>query len=184
MSAADRSEEMLMRKPTVGVAAALAVTLCCLSLATWQAREAAAEEGLVQHCASVRDDDKVRGYDPSLREPTIKAFKTLAPNAKGEPDSSDIETQAQYRCMDGKVMVCFVGANLPCVKINTAKDNPGADAFCKEHSKEESVPAFATGHDSAYSYKCRDGKAVVDHETWKLDKRGFAEKIWTVLPEH
>jgi hypothetical protein len=176
LSAVDRSEEMLMQKPTVGVAAALVITLCCLSVSTPQAKEE-----LVQHCASVRDDDKVRGYEPSLREPTIKAFKRLAPNAKGEPD---IETQARYRCMDGKVMVCFVGANLPCVKINTAKDNPGADAFCKKESKEESVPAFAAGHDSAYSYKCRGGKAVVAHETWKLDKRGFAEKIWTALPEH
>jgi hypothetical protein len=130
VSAVDRSEEMLMGKPTISVAPALAVTLYCLSIAMSQSKDAAAKEGLV-HCASIRDDDKVRGYDPSLRERTIKAFKSLTPSTRGEADSSDIDTQARYRCMDGKVMVCFVGANLPCVKINAAKDNPGADALCR-----------------------------------------------------
>jgi hypothetical protein len=84
--------------------------------------------------------------------------------------------------MDGKTMVCFIGANLPCAKIVTARDNPGADAFCKKASNGNSVPAYATGHDSAYSFTCRDGRAVVDRETWRLDKRGFAAKIWTALP--
>jgi hypothetical protein len=186
MSAADRSEDMVMRKPkpTTGVAATLAVTLCCLPVAASQAREAMVKERLVEHCASVRNDDTVRGYEPSLREATIQVFKTLFPNARGEPNPSDFVTQAQYRCMDGKVLVCFVGANLPCSKINIAKDNPGANTFCKENPKVEFVPAVATGHDAAYSYKCRDGKAVVDGEAWKLDKRGFAKKIWTALPTH
>ncbi len=143
-----------------------------------QARDAGGEEGLFQHCVSVRDDDSVRNYQPALREPTIKAFRQMFPNARGEP-ASEFETQAQYRCMDGKVMVCFIGANLPCVRINTARDNPGADAFCKNASDEAPVAAYATGHDSAYSFKCGGGRAVIDQEIWKLDKRGFAEKIWT-----
>ena len=46
------------------------------------------------------------------------------------------------------------------------------------------VPAVATGHDSAYAFKCRGGKPVVDGTTWTLDKRGFARKIWTVLTRH
>jgi hypothetical protein len=173
---------MLMAKVPIGAAVALAVLLCCLSLAPSQARDAAMKEGLFQHCVSVRDDDKVRGYESSLREPTIKAFKKMFPNAREEPNPSSFEMQARYRCMDGKIMVCFIGANLPCAKIVTARDNPGADAFCKKASNGDAVPAYATGHDSAYSFKCRDGSAVVDRETWQLDKRGFAAKIWTALP--
>ena len=169
-----------MAKLSTGAAVALAGSLCCLLLATSQSTDAAAKEGLFQHCASGRNDDDVRNYEPALREPTIKAFKEMFPNTRADP--SEFETQARYRCMDGRVMICFIGANLPCVKINTAKDNPGADAFCKNASNEVPVPAYATGHDAAYSFKCRDGRAVVDLETWKLDKRGFAEKIWTALP--
>jgi hypothetical protein len=180
MIAANRSEDILMNGLSTGVA--LTGSLGCLLFVTPQAADAAARDGLFQHCASVRDDDKVRSYEPALREPTNRAFKKLFPDAKAEPNPSEFGTQAQYRCMDGKVMVCFIGANLPCAKINTARGNPGADAFCKTAADEVPVAAYATGHDSAYSFKCRGGRAVVDHETWKLDKRGFAEKIWTALP--
>lgn len=174
---------MLMGKSAVGVAAAVAA-LSCLSVASSQAKDADFKDGLFQHCATVRNDDMVRGYEPSLRDPTLKGFKALLPNARGESNPSDFVTQAQYRCMDGKVMVCFLGANLPCSKINTAKDNPGVKAFCTDNPDANSVPAVAAGHDSAYAYKCRGGKAVVDGTIWKLDERGFAEKIWTALPAH
>jgi hypothetical protein len=171
-----------MTKPGIGVA--IAVALCCLSIVPSQAQDAASGKGLFQHCAKVRNDDTVRGYDPSLRDPTIKAFKTMFPDAKGEPDPSSFAAEAYYRCMNAKAMVCFVGANLPCSKINTAKNNPGANTFCKQNPNADSVPAFATGHDSAYAFKCRGGKAVVDGSTWALDTRGFAKKIWAVLPKH
>jgi hypothetical protein len=167
-----------------GVGVAIIVACGCLSIAPSQAGDAASGKGLFRHCAKVRNDDTMRGYDPSLREPTIKAFKTMFPDAKGEPDPSSFAAQAHYRCMDAKVMVCFVGANLPCSKIDTAKDNPGAHAFCRQNPNASFVPAFAAGHGSAYAFRCRGGKAVVDGATWALDKRGFARKIWAVLPEH
>jgi hypothetical protein len=117
---------MLMGRSAVGVAAAVAA-LSCLSVASSQAKDADSKDGLFQHCATVRNDDTVRGYEPSLRGPTLKGFEALFPNARDEPNPSDFATQAQYRCMDGRVMVCFLGANLPCSKINTAKDNPQSE---------------------------------------------------------
>ncbi|TGQ29698.1 MULTISPECIES: hypothetical protein [unclassified Mesorhizobium] len=66
--------------------------------------------------------------------------------------------------------------------MNAARDNPGADGFCNANPNDDVVPAFATGHDAAYSYKCRNGKAEVTGNPWQLDKRGFAAKLWTVLP--
>ena len=92
-----------MMKLLIGIAALAA--LSCLPVMPSQAKDAAAGEGLFQHCAKVRNDDTVRGYDPSLRAPTIKAFKMLFPDARGEPDPSSFATQAHYRCMGGKVMV-------------------------------------------------------------------------------
>jgi hypothetical protein len=92
-----------MMKLLIGVAALVAFS--CLPVMPSQAKDAAAGEGLFQHCAKVRNDDTVRGYDPSLRAPTIKAFKMLFPDARGEPDPSSFATQAHYRCMGGKVPV-------------------------------------------------------------------------------
>jgi hypothetical protein len=86
--------------------------------------------------------------------------------------------------MDGKVLACFVGANLPCAKMNAARDNPGANEFCKTNPNDDVVPAFATGHDAVYSYKCASGKAVVTGNSWALDKRGFAKELWTEVPPH
>ncbi|MEO6381578.1 MAG: hypothetical protein ABIO35_06165 [Nitrobacter sp.] len=97
-----------MGKSAVGAAAAVAA-LSCLSVASSQAKDADFKDGLFQHCATVRNDDTVRGYELSLRDPTLKGFKALFPNAWGKSNPSDFVTQAQYRCMDGKVMVCFSG---------------------------------------------------------------------------
>jgi hypothetical protein len=146
-----------------------------------QAR-AAPEADLAAICARLGNDDSIRGYDPALRARTASAFKKLFPNAKGSPDGDSWATQAQYRCMNGKVMVCFVGANLPCVRMNAKRENPGADMFCRDNPDEESVPAYAIGHDSIHAYRCRDGKAEVTETTRQLDQRGFAKDLWVELP--
>jgi hypothetical protein len=143
--------------------------------------QAAEEDDLPALCARVRDDDTIRGYSPSLRDDTVRAFKTFFPDAKGVPADDELEAQANFRCMNGKVLVCFVGANLPCVKMNTARDNPGANEFCRSNPDAYLVPASATGHDTIYSYRCQGGRAEVDGEVWELDERGFAKKLWTEI---
>lgn len=137
---------------------------------------------LQQVCRQKGDDDTLREYTPALREETVRAFKALFPDAKDAPDDDELQTQAIFRCMGGRILVCFVGANLPCSKMNAARDNPGADEFCRENPNEDIVPAFATGHDAVYSYRCRNGRAEVTGSSWELDKRGFATKLWAELP--
>ncbi|MDQ8729168.1 hypothetical protein [Bradyrhizobium sp. LHD-71] len=172
-----------MRPLACIAAAVLVVTLVAVSTRPSAAQEKSSGESLVQFCARVGNDDTIRDYSPALRQQTARAFKQLFPDAKGEPDASDLQRQAHYRCMQGKVMVCFIGANLPCSKISTARENRGATAFCRDHPSQDSVPAFATGHDAAYSYRCRNGRAQVVNATWTLDKRGFAKQLWVALPD-
>ncbi|MDX8537792.1 hypothetical protein RFM23_09175 [Mesorhizobium abyssinicae] len=143
---------------------------------------AATTTNLHELCRQVKNDDTIRPYSHDLYDGTAKAFKKLFPDAKAAPQESELQAQASYRCMNGKVLVCFVGANLPCAGMNAARDNPGADGFCNANPNDDVVPAFATGHDAVYSYKCRNGKAEVTGNPWQLDKRGFAAKLWTVLP--
>lgn len=169
------------------IAVAMAAPATAAAPSTAEAAHATAEaahaRNLYKLCRRVKNDDTVRPYSHELYGGTVKAFKELFPDAKSAPKESQLETQASYRCMNGKVLACFVGANLPCAKMNAQRDNPGADAFCKTNPNEDVVPAFATGHDAVYSYKCRNGKAVVTGSTWALDKRGFAKKLWAVVPE-
>jgi hypothetical protein len=143
---------------------------------------AAPDTDLSAICARLGDDDTIRDYDPALRDRTAAAFKTTFPDAKALPDGVFWETQAHYRCMDGRVMVCFVGANRPCARMNAKRENPGADRFCHDNPDAASVPAYAIGHDSIHAYRCRDGRAEVTGTTRQLDRRGFARDLWVALP--
>ncbi|MBN9045386.1 MAG: hypothetical protein J0H18_06925 [Rhizobiales bacterium] len=137
---------------------------------------------LHRYCRKVGNDDTVRNYSHTLYKETAAAFRKLFPGAKRPQNDSDFVMQAQYRCMGGKVMVCFIGANLPCGKMNASRDNPGANEFCRENPDSDFVPLAATGHDTIYSYRCRNGKAEVNEVAWQLDRRGFAKKLWVKLP--
>lgn len=168
-----------IRFSTIGLFAA---TL--LSAFAFIAVDSAAAEDLYKLCRQLKNDDTIRPYSHELHDGTVKAFKKLFPDANGTLSESELQAEANYRCMNGKVLVCFVGANLPCAKMNASRDNPGADAFCKANPNNEVVPAAATGHDAVYAYKCRNGKAVITGNPWKLDKRGFGKTLWAEVPEH
>ncbi len=173
----------MVRKSVITMTLALAFATAVHPLNGLAAQERPKPQGdLAAACALLGNDDTIRDYDPALRDRTTLAFKTLFPQAKGAPDDSSLETQAQYRCMNGKVMVCFVGANLPCTKMNAKRENAGADSFCRDNPAAESVPAFATGHDTIYAYRCQAARAEVTATTRQLDQRGFARTLWVELP--
>jgi hypothetical protein len=142
---------------------------------------AVAKAGPAEHCAQVRNDDTVRPYDASLRAGLLRAYARLFPQARMPPDDRMFRAGAHIRCMDGRLLACFTGANLPCEKMNTQRDNKGADAFCRMNPETAFVPAFATGHDSAYAYRCVAGHAVVSGETFPLDPRDFAASLWAPI---
>jgi hypothetical protein len=138
----------------------------------------AANAGPADQCAQVRNDDTIRPYEASLRAGLLKAYAHLFPHARMPPDEHTFRAGAHIRCMEGRLLVCFTGANLPCAKMNTSPDNEGATAFCRAHPDASGVPAFATGHDAAYNYRCVAGEARIDGETFPLDPRGFAATLW------
>lgn len=139
---------------------------------------AAQAADLARQCARVRNDDTVRPYDPALRAGVAAAFERLFPNAPA-PDEDMLRAQTHIRCMDGHLLACFTGANLPCGKMTTDRVNAGAEAFCKANPDADSVPAYATGHDTAFTYRCRAGHAQVTGSTFPLDARGFAAPLWS-----
>jgi hypothetical protein len=139
----------------------------------------AAEEGPAAGCAQTRDDDTVRPYDPSIHAGLLRAYVHLFPQARMPPNEQDFQAGAHIRCMDGRLWACFTGANLPCDKLNMARDNRGAEAFCQTNLDAPVVPAFATGHDTIYSYRCVAGRAEITGTTFALDARGFAATLWT-----
>jgi hypothetical protein len=94
------------------------------------------------------------------------------------PNEQAFQAGAHIRCMDGRLLACFTGANLPCEKMNAARDNKGAEAFCQANPDAPVVPAFATGHDTIYSYRCVGRRAEIAGTTFPPDARGFAATLW------
>ncbi len=103
--------------------------------------------------------------------------------ASGAPADAPLEPFLKgsfWRCMDGKVYACFVGANLPCEsKANTDKTPTQAEAdFCKSNSSADFIPAAVTGHDTIYEWACKDGQPSIAKQVFQVDSRGFIKEIW------
>jgi hypothetical protein len=128
-------------------------------------------------CSQVGNDDTVRPFEPSLRSGFVKAYALLFPNNQSKPDEAELKT-AYFRCMDGHLLACFVGANLPCGKLDTSRKNQGAIAFCRQNPRAGTVPMSATGHDTIYFFTCSNGRAKIKQQNWKVDRRGFGVKLW------
>jgi uncharacterized protein YecT (DUF1311 family) len=159
---------------------AVSAAFCSLlSFAPAHATESAG--GMAAACRAAGNDDTVRDYQPALHEGAVRAFRKLFPEARDAPSDDMLASEAKFRCMDGTVYACFIGANLPCSKISTDTRNPGADAFCKDNPDADSVPMAATGHDTLYSYRCRKGRAETAGKLFDLDRRGFAKSLWAPI---
>jgi hypothetical protein len=86
---------------------------------------------------------------------------------------------APWRCMDGAVWGCDVGANLPCGKINTSKTPTQAmNGYCASNPGSMFIPAYVSGHDTAYAWSCEGTQAVAGRQVITVDARGFAKQYW------
>jgi len=132
----------------------------------------AAHDSPRAYCAHIGTDDTLR-TPPSSLAPAIRRLFNIrghyAPKA------------AYYRCAEGAVKVCFVGANLPCGKANTSKNQPAVARWCETHPDTESIPLYVTGHDSLYSWHCIGSKAATGASHGTLDPRGFFEEYWKTV---
>jgi len=130
------------------------------------------------YCADIRTTDSpAGGTGPS---PVPRALEPYLPAALGLPTGAAIAAGSAYwRCMDRMVYVCVTGANLVCDrKADRATTNAGADSFCRDNPEAAAVPAYATGHDSVYTWHCRAGRSLHGEPSVALDRRGFRIDIW------
>jgi len=134
---------------------------------------ASADEAPAPNCRRVVNDDALR-QPPETMAPGIERLFGLA---NAYPPGA-----AFYRCAGGDVMVCVVGANLPCGKANTSTALPAAAEWCRANANAEFVPMYVTGHDTIYGWRCTGGMATITGQPAKLDARGFFADYWRKLP--
>ncbi len=104
-------------------------------------------------------------------------------NAPADTPADFYNNGTFWRCADGQVKACFVGANLPCdAKADLSETpNEGTVAFCKENPSAEVVPAAATGRATVFSWSCADGVPVKGEQVAQADAQGFIADFWYVI---
>jgi hypothetical protein len=149
--------------------ATAALALCALSHVPAHAQGQPA-----QFCRRAGTDDTQRPIPPALVTPAQKLFGLSMP-------ADMVQRTTVFRCMRGQVLMCNLGANLPCGKANASRTNQGASSWCKSNPNSDFIPAFAAGHDTIYNWRCKDGQAEIVSQQDQLDERGFITRYWKRL---
>ena len=135
------------------------------------------------YCAAVGtiDAPDERYTGPEVPEEMVEALR----EELEMPDDAPTDWVAGgtfWRCMDGKVWACFVGANLPCYKVDTSQTpSPEMNDFCEENPTSDFIPAAATGHGTIYEWRCTDGKPQIVRQVFETDAQGFVSDFWYEL---
>jgi hypothetical protein len=86
-----------------------------------------------------------------------------------------------YRCVSGRLLVCAVGANLPCGRANISRSMPEADEFCRTNPNSIGIPMAVTGHDTVWSWRCDGMRAQAEGPAQPLDPQGYFAEYWKEL---
>jgi len=85
-----------------------------------------------------------------------------------------------WRCMNGSVYGCFVGANLPCqAKADTSRTPTQEEKdFCAQNPNADVIPMVVTGRETVYEWRCTNGVPEITRQFDQPDARGFLSRIW------
>ncbi|MCB0087091.1 MAG: META domain-containing protein [Caldilineaceae bacterium] len=133
------------------------------------------------YCATVGAIDTPEGDFGGASNPGVPAAVAAGlQRAMGLSGDAPVAQNSYWRCMDGQVYACFVGANLPCDSKANIDDTPtdAMNAFCVEQPDADAIPTAVTGHDTIYAWSCVDGKAQAGEQLFQVDAQGYATDFW------
>ena len=135
------------------------------------------------YCATVGTDDSTV-TDPGNGDlPDVLVQAMIDQNIVSADAPASIQEAAYWRCMDGNVWVCTVGANLPCTEKADMSETPAPamDEFCQSNPGSDFIPAYVTGRATVYTWKCDGTTAIVDQQVFTPDAEGYLSEFWTEL---
>jgi hypothetical protein len=123
-------------------------------------------------CRKLGTDDRLRPIPQSLVPAARRLFGLRTMPAAW------VRRSTLFRCFEHRVLVCNLGANLPCGKADTRRDLPAADKWCAGHPGSDFIPMVVTGHDTIYRWRCVGTRAAAGGPPLGLDPRGFIARLW------
>jgi hypothetical protein len=136
------------------------------------------------YCAAVGSADA-----PDARYTGPDAPEAVAAGLRTEFNTPDTPLEVYqrgmyWRCMDGQVYACAVGANIPCTTKADLSKTPAQPMqdFCQANPGSEFVPAVATGRATVYSWRCAGTTPTIIEQVVTPDAQGFISEFWYALP--
>lgn len=133
------------------------------------------------YCAAVGTIDAPDARWAGDEQPAVIADGLRGPlGTPADTPTETIQHTMVWRCANGEVMACVVGANLPCSEkadLNTTASAAVTD-FCKENPDDDFVPMAVTGRATAYSWRCEGGEPVLGEQMMQIDEQGFFADLW------
>jgi hypothetical protein len=132
------------------------------------------------YCAAVGTIDR-----PDARYLGEEVPESVAKGLQKALDASDTPAEilvrgSVWRCMNGQVYGCFVGANLPCEAKADLDRTPTQEVkdYCAENPIAEFIPMYVTGRETVYEWRCTNGAPEIVRQFAEPDERGFISDIW------
>jgi hypothetical protein len=167
-------------KAVLTAAAALVVALAAPLRAGVALTEGHFDDPFV-YCAAVDtiDAPDARYTGPALPEAVARGLQA----ALGAPADAPLDTllgNSIWRCMDGKVYACTIGANLPCAeKADTGREpSAAASEFCRQNPGAEVIPTVVTGRATVFEWRCADARPTIVRQFAEPDAAGYLANIW------
>jgi hypothetical protein len=135
------------------------------------------------YCAAVGTIDKPDELFTGEELPVVIAEGIRAAHNAEDVPLEVYQRGTVWRCLDGKVWACNVGANLPCeAKADESREPTQAMIdFCKDNAGVDFIPAVVTGRATVYAWRCEDTEPVVVEQYTEVDSQGFLEFVWYEL---
>ncbi len=138
------------------------------------------------YCQAVGNADTpdARYTGPKMPDTVANGLRK-AVGAPADAPAQLFTANAFWRCMNGKVYACTVGANLPCTaKANTDKTPTAEETdFCKANANADVIPAAVTGRETVYEWRCTNGAPQTVKQVFQPDARGFISNIWYAITQ-
>ena len=118
-------------------------------------------------------------------ERTTKALIQATGGQETEEVLTAFMSNSVFRCADGKVLACTIGANLPCLEKLNLDQTPSQEItdFCAANPNADNAPMAVTGHNSTYEWGCKDTKPTIIQQIAEPDAQGFMKGIWYPIPQ-
>jgi len=134
-----------------------------------------------EYCKAVGTIDTLGSEYMGPKVPEVIAEKLK--QEFGAPESAPLDVFLNgtfWRCMEGNVYACNVGANLPCQeKADVSKEpNDGMLNYCGENPDSDFIPMYASGRSTVYEWKCDGSTPEIVKQIAETDKAGYIKNIW------